>query len=440
MAIMEQGQGLGPALERLYQRRAFGIKPGLDAVRKLCDLTGHPESAFACIHVAGTNGKGSTAAMLEAVLRATGLRPGLYTSPHLVRFNERIRLDGSDADDVQLAASLERCEAVASRVQLELGHEVTFFEVATVMAFLCMQEAGIRLAVLETGLGGRLDATNVVTPLVSVITRIGMDHEEYLGTTLAAIAGEKAGIIKPGRPVVSAPQEPEAAAVLCAVAAAQGAPLVFAPDVVSIQALGPSQGGGQKVRIETQCAWSGQLVLPLSGIHQLENLGVALAALEIVFGQLQMEVPIETIRKGLAGIRWPARMQMLQQDPDVLLDAAHNPDGAAVLVKSLRAQGWPHVVLVTGMCADKDVEGVVVQFAGIARRVYCCPLPGERGMAPAQLAQHYERQRLEACVCATIQEALASATGFARQAGLPVVIAGSLFLAGAVLEQGVGVL
>ncbi|MFU8781397.1 MAG: bifunctional folylpolyglutamate synthase/dihydrofolate synthase [Kiritimatiellia bacterium] len=431
--MMEQGQGLGPALERLYQRRTFGLKPGLAATQRLCALTGHPESRFVPIHIAGTNGKGSTAAMLEAVLRQAGLRTGLYTSPHLVRFNERIRLHGADATDEVLAAALARCERASEALQSELGYEPTFFEVATVMAFLCMCDAGVQLGVIETGLGGRLDATNVVTPLVSVITRIGMDHEQYLGHTLAEIAGEKAGIIKPGRPVVSAPQEPEAAAVLRTVAQSRNAPLFFVPDVVAVQSIGHGVlGAGQKVRIETQRGLAGQLTLPLEGLHQLENLGVAIAALELILEAIGLDFDMPMLREGLKAVRWPGRMQLVK--PHVLLDAAHNPDGAAVLVRSLRGHDWRKVVLVTGMCADKHVEAVVRELAPVSARVFCCRLPGERGMDPQQLAAHYERHHLDTFVVEDLKDALAAAEAFGEEVGLPVVVAGSIFLAGAMLE------
>jgi dihydrofolate synthase / folylpolyglutamate synthase len=431
--MIEQGQGLGPALERLYRRRTFGVKPGLDATRRLCELLGNPQSGFAAVHIAGTNGKGSTAAMLDGLLRTAGIHAGLYTSPHLVRFNERIRLNGEDASDAMLASALARSEVASDRVKAERGAEPTFFEVATAMAFLCMREAGVQVGVIETGLGGRLDATNVVYPLVSVITRIGMDHEQYLGHTLAEIAREKAGIIKPGRPVISAPQEPEAEAVLRAVAAAQKSPLFFAPDIVSVQSMGSAEPGMvQKVRIETQRGLAGQIGLPLSGMHQLENLGVAIAAVELVFEAIGIEADIAVVRQGLKQVRWPARMQLLR--PNVLLDAAHNPDGASTLVKSLQRQGWRKVVLVTGMCADKHIEGVVRALAGASARVYCCRLPGERGIAPAALAAHYASHHLDTSVIEDPREALAAAETFARNAGLPVVIAGSIFLAGAILE------
>lgn len=438
MTMMEQGVGLGVALERLYKRRTFGVKPGLDVVRKLCEHTGHPERDILPIHIAGTNGKGSTAAMIEAVLRYAGVKPGLFTSPHLVRFNERVRLNGKDADDVSLAAALDQCESVAAEVTSSTGQEPTFFEVATVMAFLCMRDAGVRVAVIETGLGGRLDATNVVDPLLSVITHIGMDHQQYLGDSLSAIAREKAGIIKPGRPVISAPQSDEAAVVLRSVAAASKSHLRFAPDVVSLQCMKSDAMGYQKVRIETLSGISGLVQLPLDGIHQLENLGVAVAALELIFDELGLVLNLQTLRKGLLGIRWPARMQILSDTPLVCLDAAHNTDGARVLVKSLQARGWREYVLVTGMCEDKDIAGFVSIVAGQTKHVYCCPIPGERGIAPDRLAAFYTKQGVEVEICPSVELAVNAAEIYATSVGLPVLITGSVFLAGAVLDMGSG--
>jgi len=429
--MMEQGTGLGPALERLYKRRAFGVKPGLDGIRALCKALDHPEKNFASIHIAGTNGKGSVAALLEAVLRQCGLHPGLYTSPHLVRFNERIRLDGKDATDEMLAASLEVCEEASAAVQASSHYECTFFEIATAMAFVCMREAGTRLAVVETGLGGRLDATNVVQPLVTVITRIGMDHEAYLGTTLAAVAYEKAGIIKPGCPVVSAPQEPEAEAVLRKVAEDQQAPLTFAPDMVTIEQVGKSCESGQNVRLSSERGLSGKLLLPLHGVHQVENLGVAVAAMELVAEAINMELRIEMLREGLSLVRWQGRMQYLKSN--VLLDAAHNADAARVLVQSLRKQGWRKVVLVTAMCADKNTVAVARILSGVAGTVYCCKFSGGRCESPEVLASCYQQNGIDAKIIEDPQAALQMAEHDAKDRNLPVVIAGSIFLVGAVL-------
>ncbi len=423
---------LAMALERLYQRHTFGIKLGLDAVRRLCELCGNPQDAFAVVHVAGTNGKGSVSAMVEAVLRQTGLRTGLYTSPHMVRFNERIRIGGQDISDEALVEALAVCEAAAEQVGREQQHEVTFFEITTVMAFICFQRAGVQVAVLETGLGGRLDATNVVLPLVSVITRIAIDHEAYLGNTLEAVAGEKAGIIKPGRPVVCGPQAPEAEAVLRQVAAARGAPCLAAADAATVQRTGGDLSG-QKVHVETAGGWSGTAWLPLTGVHQLENLGIALVALETVLAALGADIPFEVVRDGLAAVRWRGRFERLREHPLVIADAAHNPSGAGTLVAVLKAQGLKRVALVTGMCADKDVAGVVRLLAGVARRVWAVPLPNARSMPPAELAVLFATAGVEATAVDAVADALREAEAWAIKEKSAVIIAGSIFLLGEVL-------
>lgn len=423
---------LATALERLYQRHTFGIKLGLDAVRRLCELCGNPQESFAVVHVAGTNGKGSVSAMAEAVLRQVGLRTGLYTSPHMVRFNERIRIGGQDISDAALVEALAVCEAAAEQVGREQQHEVTFFEITTVMAFICFQRAGVQLAVLETGLGGRLDATNVVRPLVSVITRIAMDHEAYLGHTLEAVAGEKAGIIKPGRPVVCGPQAPEAEAVLRQAAAACGAPYLAAADAATVQRTGGDLSG-HKVHVETAGGWSGTAWLPLTGAHQLENLGIALAALETVLAALGVEVPFETIRDGLSTLRWRGRLERLCEHPLVIADAAHNPSGAATLVATLKAQKLKRVALVTGMCGDKDVAGVVSLLAGVARRVWTVPLSNARSLPPTELASLFATAGVEATPMGTVAEALGEAEAWAIKEAAAVIVTGSIFLLGDVL-------
>ncbi len=433
MKNSDQSQAtLATALERLYQRHTFGIKLGLDAVRRLCELCGNPQDAFAVVHVAGTNGKGSVCAMVEAVLRQAGLRTGLYTSPHMVRFNERIRIGGQDISDAALVEALATCERAAEQVGREQGHEVTFFEITTVMAFLCFQRAGVQVAVLETGLGGRLDATNVVRPLVSVITRIALDHEAYLGNTLEAVAGEKAGIIKPGRPVVCGPQEPGVEAVLRQAAATCGAPCIAATDVATVRRTGGDLTG-QKVHGETTGGWAGTARLPLTGAHQLENLGIALAALETVLAMLGAEVPFEIVRDGLAHMRWRGRFERLREHPLVIADAAHNPSGAGTLVATLKSQGLKRVALVTGMCGDKDVAGVVRLLAGVARRVWTVPLPNTRSLPPAELAALFATSGIEATPADTVAVALREAEAWALREDAAVVVTGSIFLLGEVL-------
>lgn len=423
---------LASALDRLYRRQTFGIKLGLDAVRRLCELCGNPQASFAVVHVAGTNGKGSVCAMVEAVLRQAGLRSGLYTSPHMVRFNERIRIGGQDVDDAALVEALAVCEAAAEQVGREQGHAVTFFEITTVVAFLCFQRAGVQVAVLETGLGGRLDATNVVLPLVCVITRIAMDHEAYLGKTLAAVAGEKAGIIKPGRPVVCGPQEPDAQAVLRQTAAACGAPLIAAADTATVRHTG-GDIAGQKVHVETAGGWSGTAWLPLTGSHQLENLGIALVTLETVLAALGADVPFAVVRDGLARLRWRGRFERLREQPLVIADAAHNPSGAATLVATLKVQGLKRVALVTGMCGDKDAAGVVRLLAEVTRRVWIVPLSNARSLPPTELAALFAARGVEATPVDVVADALREAEAWAVKEASPVIVAGSIYLLGDVL-------
>jgi dihydrofolate synthase/folylpolyglutamate synthase len=431
-ACLQSSANLAVALERLYARHTFGIKLGLDPVRRLCELIGNPQDHVAVVHVAGTNGKGSVSAMIEAVLRAAGLATGLYTSPHMVRFNERIRIGDQDVSDSQLVAALEVCEQAAAQVQREQGHEATFFEITTAMAFHCFRQAGVQVAVVETGMGGRLDATNIVRPLASVITRIAMDHEAYLGNTLAAVAGEKAGIIKAGRPVVAGLQEAAAEEVLRQTAIARGAPYIAAAEAVAVRPLECSLRG-QKAHAETTGGWSGTLHLPLTGRHQLENLAIALAALEQVFAKLEIDIPFRIIREGIASVRWRGRFEVLRENPTVIADAAHNPSGAATLAAALRAQGLTRTALVTGMCADKDTAGVARILAGVARRVWTVPIPNARSLPAAELAAQFRHAGADAQAAVNVESALREAEAWAKAEGSAVVIAGSIFLLGEVL-------
>jgi len=422
------------ALERLYRRHTFGIKLGLAPARRLCELAGNPQEHFAVVHVAGTNGKGSVSAMIEAVLRAAGLRTGLYTSPHMVRFNERIRIGGQDASDAQLVDALEICETASAQVQREQQHEATFFEITTAMAFVCFQRAGVQVAVVETGMGGRLDATNIVQPLVSVITRIAMDHEAYLGSTLSAVAGEKAGIIKSGRPVVSGPQDPAADAVLRQTATARGAPYVAASDSAAVRLL-ESNLQGQKVHVETTGGWSGSLRIPLTGNHQLENLAIALTALDMIFTALGTEIPFPIIREALASVRWRGRFEILREHPTVIADAAHNPSGAATLAAALKAHGLTRTALVTGMCADKDAAGVARILTSVARRVWTVPIPNPRSLPATELEALFRRAGAEAQATDDVGTALREAEAWAKAENSAVVVAGSIFLLGDILPR-----
>lgn len=422
-------------LERLYALRTHGIKPGLETAEALVEALGHPEQSFAVVHVAGTNGKGSVCAMLESVLRAGGLRVGLYTSPHLVRFNERIRVAGEPIADSELAELFELVEPCADRVaQAAGGREVTFFELTTALAFEHFRRQRVQVAVVEVGMGGRLDATNVVLPLVSVITRIGLEHTQYLGTTLEAIAGEKAGIIKAGRPVVCGAMPDEAREVVRTTAASRGAPFVDAAERVNVRRV--SQGmEGQKVAIAGADADYGTVTLRLLGRHQLENCATAVAAVETLADHSPIAVPAGTLKAGLAAAAWSGRLQVLSMDPPVLLDGAHNPDGARALAVALKElRGKRKVGLVWGMCGDKDALGFAKALGGQVHRCWTVPIATERSLPPEKLAQMARTGGWEAEPIVKLDVALGAAWQWARESGGMVCIAGSLFLAGEVLE------
>jgi dihydrofolate synthase/folylpolyglutamate synthase len=421
-------------LQRLFARRRFGMRPGLETTRALLSRLGDPQDALAAIHVAGTNGKGSVAAMVAAVLAAAGLRAGRYTSPHLLRFHERFLLDGSPPADDALADALAEVEAAAAAVAGEGGQPATFFECATAAAFLLFRRAGLRLAVIETGLGGRFDATNVLTPLVSVVTRIGLDHREQLGDTLAAIAGEKAGIVKPGRPVVCGAMPEEARQVVRAAAAACRAPFVDAAETIAVA---PVSAGldGLVARVTTPDRDLGKLRVPLAGAFQAENLATAAAALEAAAGAAGLPLPDEAFRDGLARVCWPGRFQLAVREPPVIVDGAHNPDAAAALREALRrARVRQPVALVAGLCADKDTSAFLHTLASAVRRAWAVPVPSPRTLPAADTARLMRSAGIGAVEAAELPTALAAARAWAAAEGGAVLVCGSLFLAGRSLE------
>lgn len=419
-------------LASLFNRTHAGIKPGLELIQELLSALDHPETRFLALHVAGTNGKGSTCAILERTLREMGLQTGLFTSPHLICVNERIRINGIDIDDLALTRYLDRIEAAES----SLSRPPTFFEILTATAFLAFADAGVQIAVLETGMGGRLDATNVVVPLVSVITRIDFDHMEFLGTTLSEIASEKAGIIKAGRPVVVAPQAEAALAVLQTRAADLNAPLTLAGERVSLSGRKVSLQG-QTLQIETPENHYGNLHFPLHGRFQLDSLAAALCTLEILCAHLQTELDPVLLRRALADLSWPGRCQVLSEDPPVLLDVAHNPSGARALIETLRelfgrkARGR----FIVAHMADKDAQGFVKEIAPLAADVLCVPLASPRALPPEVLAECARTARLNARAV-SLGEAKRLSQIRPESADF-TCIAGSVYLAGAWFESSV---
>ena len=425
---------LRESLERLYALRTFGIKPGLDTTRALLKRLGHPEQSFAAIHVAGTNGKGSVCALLESVLLKAGLRVGLYTSPHLIRFNERIRVNGVEIGDGELAVLFNDMESHAAAVSAE-GREATFFEFTTALAFEHFRRRKIQVAVVETGMGGRLDSTNVLTPLISVITRIGLDHTAHLGTSLELIAGEKAGIIKPGRPVVCGAMPDEAAALIRKTAESMKSPWINVADTIAVRRVAQDLKG-QKVSITGSDVNYGSVTLTLLGRHQLENCATAVAVLEALIPCGLPAISPEAIRTGLAEAVWPGRLQVLSLNPPTILDGAHNPDGAQTLAVALKELVKNRrIALVWGMCDDKDSLGFVKALGRVVKRCWTVPIDTERSLTEMQRVQIAKTEGWEVC-STSLPVALKEARAWALENDGAVCIAGSLFLAGEVLTYG----
>ena len=427
---------LDAKLTYLYSRTgASQIKLGLETTLALMRAMAVDPLRLPCVHVAGTNGKGSVSAMLESALRAAGLRTGLYTSPHLIRFNERIRISGAPIPDEDLSRLLDEAER-ADHVQAAEpgGRPGTFFELTTAVALKWFLEQNVQMAVLETGLGGRLDSTNVVAPLVSVLTEIGLEHTAYLGDTLAKVAAEKAGIIKPGRPVVTGGQRPEAMQVIAEKAAELGSPLVRADERVSVRRVSQDLDG-QVLSIETGAGAWPPLRLPLLGDVQLANCALAVAALEWLRDDLRLPLAPEAVRAGLEKTRWPGRCQVVLRDPVFLVDVAHNPDAAQALAAFLKKfRGGKPVALICGMLSDKDAEGFFRLLRPVVDACVLVPLDSVRNMPMERLMAAARAAKLPAAE-GTLPAAVKNARRWAKKNNGIVVAAGSLYLASAVLYE-----
>lgn len=421
-------------LEALFKRTTHGIKFGLEIEQALLEQLGNPHRKIPCVHVAGTNGKGSVCAMIESVLRAAGCKTGLYTSPHLVRVNERIKISGISISDSELQEVLNRVvEADDALVKQQENRPSTFFELLTAMAFYYFARSGLDIAVLETGMGGRLDATNVVVPVVSVITRLDIEHTAYLGNTLAEIAAEKCGIIKPGRPVISIEQDEEALEVIQRIATERRSRLILADESVTVRRISQTWAG-QKIKIQTANADYPQALLPLLGRYQLENAMLAVAALECVAEESGVPMDEKAVVAGLESVRWPGRCQLLSEKPVVLLDVAHNPNGARALAGCLKElKKKKDVGLVAGLLADKDCRGFIKALAPLVKKCWAVPIQNERSMNLQDLVACLRAGRVDVKGC-PLAEALREAKSWALENDAMVCIAGSLFLAGEVLQ------
>ncbi len=383
------------AIDWLFSTQMFGIKLGLDGPRQLLkQALAHPKHGTRVIHVAGTNGKGSTCAMIDAVARSAGMRTGLFTSPHLIDYRERIRVSGSDIPEHECAARLTTLRKICE----SLDPHPTFFEITLTLAMQWFRERECELIILETGMGGRLDATTAVDADVCILTPIGMDHMQWLGDTLEQIALEKAGILVPGKPCVSAPQEPAAARVIEQEANERRSPLQF----VTAPLLGYN--------------------IALAGAHQQWNAALAVNALHLAGVTLNPDV----VRHGLGNVQWPARFERLDGGR-IVIDGAHNPHAAKMLAETWQEQ-YPKekAALVFSAVAAKDVAGILEWLAPLADRVFVCPVDTPRALPAVELAAAMPPGGPPCEPFETFTDALSAA----RQTDLRILVAGSLFLAG----------
>lgn len=414
----------------LYGLERFGIKLGLDTMARILEQLGRPDRAAPSILIGGTNGKGSVAAFLDAILAAAGRRSGLYTSPHLVRLNERIRIGGDDIDDDALAAHAGRVRNLleAAVADGRLPALPSFFEAITTIALLAFRDARVDVEVLEVGLGGRLDATNAVEALVSVVVSIDLDHTERLGPTIERIAFEKAGIAKAGRALVSGVHQAEAVAVLRAECERRGGMLVPALERTRVTAQ-----DGARFTIETRAARYTDLRAGLAGRHQIDNARIAIVAAEELAQAIGFSLSADAVRAGLAHVRWPGRVQWIEGTPPVLLDGAHNPAGARALAAWLRERRGAPPVLLFGAMQGKDVEGILSPLAGLVERAILTRPRVARAAEPEDLRVAAGILGVPCQVVEDSSAAFASARDHAENTY--VLVAGSLYLVGEILAE-----
>ena len=416
-------------IEYLYGLQKYGMKFGLDNIRRLLSLLGEPQQSFSSVHVAGTNGKGSTSAMIESLLRTKGARTGLFTSPHLVSFTERIRINGREISEADVILLAEEVREAASGID---DFCPTFFEIVTAMAFLHFRRMKVDWAVVEVGMGGRLDATNTILPHVSVITTVGVDHSEFLGTALGDIAREKAGIIKQGVPLVTAEQHPEVMGVIQQRCREAGAALYRHDTEFFTQ---KAEGNADGVCFDYQGDKTYRdLCLSLAGEHQIVNAALAIKVFEIVAGEYpEMNTDI---RKGLLAVTWPGRLEQIKEDPPILIDGAHNPQAAAALsahLQKLLKAKYKRIILIVGIMTDKDIEGILKHLLPVASEVVFAPPAYGRAASAEKLLLAADALGYISRSAATVAASLDIAQSLYKPGDL-IVVTGSFYTIGEAKE------
>ncbi len=433
---MDTEQTYNLALDYLYSYIDYSLRQAseiakaefnLDRMFALLNLLGNPHQDYPIIHVAGTKGKGSTSALCASALQAAGYKTGLYTSPHLLDYVERIQINGEPIPHEMLVELVEEIKPFVAQVE-----KLTTFEITTALAFLAFAKQGCTAAVFEVGLGGRLDATNVVTPRVSVITSLSMDHMAVLGDTLAKIAGEKAGIIKDGVPVVSAPQKDEALEVIMRVARSKGSHLTLVGKNVTFESVDHSLDS-QSLKIHAPNLQPDNLPtfqLPLLGDHQLVNAATAYAALKVS----GLEIPDEAIQRGFAQVKWPARFEVVRRDPPVIFDSAHNDDSFAKLRETLETY-FPgkKVYLIFGASEDKNIPGMFREMKPKIERLIVTRADHPRALEPEKLLGLADQAGVQSEVVIPVAAALARALELSQKDGSIVLSAGSMFVTAEVM-------
>lgn len=425
--------GYTAAVNYLYGLQKYGIKFGLDNTAKLLFLSGNPQNYFSSVHIAGTNGKGSTSAMIASILQAAGFKTGLFTSPHLVSFTERIRVNNEEIREDEV---VELTEEIRSTIE---GSELnpTFFEFVTAMGFLYFKRKNIDWAVVETGMGGRLDATNVLLPEASVITSINYDHSEFLGKTISAIAEEKAGIIKDGVPVIMSSQEPSVMDAIKKKAEEKDAGLfVYGRDFSA--AIKTEDTSGSVFNYNGDSNFE-DLIISLPGRHQVLNAALALKTIEVIS---QKPLPNtsrlnpDTIRAGLGNIKWQGRLELVSKEPPILIDGAHNPSAATILADSLREiffKIYRRIILIVGVMSDKDIRGIITPLMPLATEIILTAPAYERAASPDVLSGHAISLGFSCRKTYCVAAAIAMAREIYREGDL-IVITGSFYTIGEAKE------
>ncbi len=403
----------------MYSLRRFGIKLGLSTIRRILEELGNPQDHFGCIHVAGTNGKGSIASGIASILNAAGYRTGLYTSPHLVTFNERISINGRHLSDAGVVAAYEAVKNVHHG-----SREPTFFEFATAMAFYDFDRKGVDWAVIETGMGGRLDATNIVKPVVSIISNLSLEHQDYLGNTLAQIAAEKGGIIKEGVPVVTGVKQPGALSILNDIADAKSAPVFRLGKEFKVR----RKSGGTFSFFGIHNQWS-DMKTSLMGRHQIDNAAISLAACELL-SRTGASISERDCRQGLSDLHWPGRLEIVSESPRIILDGAHNLVAARNLAAFLAQEtNQRPITMVIGILDDKPYKAMLSALLPIAQKVIFTRPQIDRGLPPETLYTEARKYGKDITLLPDVHQAVQQAVSHAAPDDV-ICIAGSLYVIG----------